>query len=76
MRDILSIAGHRPYPMPERRWRMRQRWNDLLFAHWPVRKEAVSGLLPAGVEVDTLDDWAGALDAVTRGTVIKAALRP
>jgi uncharacterized protein YqjF (DUF2071 family) len=58
VRDILSIAGHRPFPMPARPWRMRQRWNDLLFAHWPVRAEAVSGLLPPGLELDTFDNWA------------------
>jgi uncharacterized protein YqjF (DUF2071 family) len=58
MKDILSIAGHRPFPMPEGRWRMRQRWNDLLFAHWPVKTQAISGLLPPGLEVDTFDDWA------------------
>jgi hypothetical protein len=58
MKDILSIAGHRPFPMPAAPWRMRQRWNDLLFAHWPVPKQALTGLLPAGLEVDTFDNWA------------------
>ncbi len=45
---------------------MRQRWNDLLFAHWPVAPAAVaallpSGLEPAGLEVDTFDGsaWLG-----------------
>ena len=37
---------------------MRQRWNDLLFAHWPVRAEAVQELLPAGLELDIFDGWA------------------
>jgi uncharacterized protein YqjF (DUF2071 family) len=58
VRDILSISGHRPFPMPTTKWRMRQRWNDLLFAHWPVRAEAIEGLLPAGLELDTFDGWA------------------
>jgi uncharacterized protein YqjF (DUF2071 family) len=58
MLDILSIGGHRPFPMPQRPWRMRQRWNDLLFAHWPVPRQAISGLLPPGLEVDTFDGWA------------------
>jgi uncharacterized protein YqjF (DUF2071 family) len=58
MKEILSIAGHRPFPMPPGRWRMRQRWNDLLFAHWPVRADALTGLLPAGLEIDTFDGWA------------------
>lgn len=58
MQDILSIAGHRPFPMPSANWRMRQRWHDLLFAHWPVHARALSGLLPAGLELDTFDGWA------------------
>jgi hypothetical protein len=58
MKDILSITGHRPFPPPETPWRQRQRWNDLLFAHWPIRAEAISGLLPEGLELDIFDGWA------------------
>src|ERR1700744_5244065 len=36
MPDILSTVSHRPWPLPTARWSMTQRWNDLLFAHWPV----------------------------------------
>ena len=61
MPDILSTVAHRPYPLPSGRWRMAQRWNDLLFAHWPIPAEAMARLLPAGLEVDTFDNyaWAG-----------------
>ncbi len=40
---------------------MAQRWNDLLFAHWPVPPEALAGRLPAGVEADLYDGqaWLG-----------------
>jgi uncharacterized protein YqjF (DUF2071 family) len=40
---------------------MRQRWNELLFAHWPVPSAAIAWLLPAGLEVDTFDGsaWLG-----------------
>jgi uncharacterized protein YqjF (DUF2071 family) len=58
MKDILSITGHRPFPPPETPWRQRQRWNDLLFAHWPVRAQVLSGLLPEGLELDIFDGWA------------------
>lgn len=59
--DVLGTTEHRPYPMPERPWRMAQRWNDLLFAHWPVRRELLDGRLPAGLEVDRYDGsaWLG-----------------
>jgi hypothetical protein len=58
MRDILSVASHRPYPLPASRWRMAQRWNDLLFAHWPIPAAEMARLLPAGLEVDTFDGYA------------------
>jgi uncharacterized protein YqjF (DUF2071 family) len=37
------------------RWLVSQRWDDLLFAHWPVEREQVHALLPAGVEPDVRD---------------------
>jgi hypothetical protein len=38
-----------------------QRWNDLLFAHWPVSPAAMAALLPTGLELDTFDGdaWVG-----------------
>ncbi len=40
---------------------MAQRWNDLLFAHWPVPPELLDGRLPAGLELDRFDGspWLG-----------------
>jgi uncharacterized protein YqjF (DUF2071 family) len=58
MTDILSITSHRPYPLPPGRWRMTQRWNDLLFAHWPIPIDKMAPLVPAGLEVDTFDGYA------------------
>ena len=58
MREYLVRTSHKPRPLPAGRWAMTQRWNDLLFAHWPVPKQALTGLLPAGLEVDTFDNWA------------------
>src|SRR5258708_8756088 len=37
---------------------MAQRWNDLLFAHWPIPVGEMARLLPAGLEVDTFDGYA------------------
>jgi uncharacterized protein len=58
MTDILSITSHRPYPLPAGRWRMTQRWNDLLFAHWPIPIDKMAPLVPAGLEVDSFDGYA------------------
>jgi uncharacterized protein YqjF (DUF2071 family) len=58
MTNILSVVAHRPYELPAGRWRMAQRWNDLLFAHWPISVDEMARLLPAGLEVDTFDGYA------------------
>ncbi len=58
MGEVLSITDHRPWPLPAGNWSMTQRWNDLLFAHWPVPAAELAYLLPAGLQVDTFDGWA------------------
>jgi uncharacterized protein YqjF (DUF2071 family) len=58
MTNILSVVSHRPYPLPAGRWRMTQRWNDLLFAHWPIPADEMVRLIPTGLKVDTFDGYA------------------
>ena len=53
MKEYLVRTSHRPRPLPSGRWMMTQRWNDLLFAHWPVPASSIAPLLPEGLEVDT-----------------------
>ena len=40
---------------------MRQTWQDLLFAHWPVPQELLRPLIPDGLEVQSFDGsaWVG-----------------
>jgi uncharacterized protein YqjF (DUF2071 family) len=40
---------------------MTQRWNDLLFAHWPLPSSSIAPLLPDGLHVDTFQGsaWIG-----------------
>ena len=42
MQEYLIRTSHRPRPLPSGRWAMTQRWNDLLFAHWPVPATATA----------------------------------
>ncbi len=58
MNDVLSTVKHRPWPLPERPWAMTQRWNNLLFAHWPVPAAQIANLLPEGLVPDTFDGYA------------------
>jgi hypothetical protein len=61
MNKILSTTEHRPWPLPKSPWVMTQRWNDLLFAHWPLPASELTHLLPEGLTVDTFDGsaWVG-----------------
>ena len=42
-------------------WLLSQRWDDMLFAHWPVEADALRPLLPTTVEPDVRDGraWVG-----------------
>ena len=61
MREFQVRISHRPKPLPTGRWAVSQRWNDLLFAHWPVPSGAITALLPEGLQVDTFQSsaWLG-----------------
>jgi len=61
MQEYLVRTSHRPRPLPSGRWAMTQRWNDLLFAHWPVPAAQVASLLPESLQVDTFQGsaWLG-----------------
>jgi uncharacterized protein len=57
----LDQVAHRPWPHPRTPWVMAQRWEDLLFAHWRCRVDALRSLVPAPLEVETFDGtgWIG-----------------
>jgi len=61
MREFLVRTSHKPRPLPPGRWAVNQRWNDLLFAHWPIPAETLASLLPEGLEADTYQGsaWLG-----------------
>ncbi len=61
MREIRVRTSYRPRPLPSGRWALTQRWNDVLFAHWPVPAARVAALIPAGLQVDTFQGsaWLG-----------------
>ena len=61
MREYLIRTSQSPRPLPSGRWQMSQRWNDLLFAHWPVPESDIARLLPQGLEPDVFQGsaWLG-----------------
>lgn len=58
---MLTDMAHRPWPIPEQPWIMAMRWHDLLFMHWPVKKEAIRPYIPPTLPIDTFDGtaWIG-----------------
>jgi uncharacterized protein YqjF (DUF2071 family) len=61
MQQFQFRTSHRPRPLPSGRWALTQRWNDLLFAHWPVPVARMARLLPDWLEVDAYQGsaWLG-----------------
>ena len=49
----LSQTAHRPWPMPEGPWVMYQRWERLLFAHWPMDAAELAAHVPPPLVIDT-----------------------
>lgn len=54
-------VGHRLWPLPNLPWVMKQTWNDLLFAHFPVKFDTLRKLVPEIFPLDTYDGmcWVG-----------------
>lgn len=63
MREYLVRTSLKPRPLPPGRWSMTQRWNDLLYAHWPLPVSSLAHLVPDGLQTDTFQGsaWLGAL---------------
>lgn len=53
-------------------------WRDLLFAHWPLPPAALRPLVPAALELDTLDGdaWVGVVPFRMAGFALRGRARP
>ena len=60
--DPIGASGDQRL-LPPGHWVLTQRWNDLLFAHWPVPASSLAALIPEGLQVDTFQDtaWLGVM---------------
>ena len=52
MHPALAEQAHRPWPVPQRPWLLRQTWHDLLFLHWPVPVGELRPLVPEQLAVE------------------------
>ncbi|MBS4202106.1 DUF2071 domain-containing protein [Bacillus sp. FJAT-49732] len=55
---VLQETNHRPYPIPSKKWIMRQKWSNVFFMHWPIQPELLQPYIPSSIEVDTYDGFA------------------
>ena len=53
--DILKTTEHRPWPLPEGPWSIRQRWCDLAFLHWSLDANVLRPLVPKELEIETFE---------------------
>lgn len=49
----LAHNPDRPWPAPRAPWMLEMHWHDLLFMHWPVPAEALRGLIPRSLALET-----------------------
>ncbi|SEI05225.1 hypothetical protein SAMN05192559_108146 [Halobacillus karajensis] len=56
---ILKQTAHRSSSLPNGAWMMSQKWENLLFMHFPVSKQALQSYLPDGMVMDCYqgDAW-------------------
>ena len=54
-------ASHRGWPLPKIPWTMKQVWNSVLFAHYPVDPVKLKKLMPEQLPLDTFNGmaWVG-----------------
>jgi len=55
--------SHRLWPLPHLPWTMKQTWNDLLFAHYPIKLEVLQTLVPDALPLDSFNGmgWIGVI---------------
>ncbi|MFD1849609.1 YqjF family protein [Oceanobacillus bengalensis] len=56
--EIFKFTDHRPFPIQNRRWIMRQSWRNVSFMHWPVSPNLLRPSIPDVLEIDTFHDHA------------------
>ncbi|WP_261131574.1 YqjF family protein [Bacillus sp. Marseille-Q3570] len=60
-KELLEKTSHRTAPFPNHQWRLSQRWDHLLFMHFPVSTEMLRVHVPSSLELDTFEGqaWIG-----------------
>ena len=67
---------HRKWQLPSLPWIMKQTWNDLLYAHYPIKLEALQKLVPNMFPLDSYNGmgWIGVIPFHITGIRIRGLL--
>lgn len=73
MHPALRQRDYRPWSLPAGRWRWRQSWYDLLFAHWPVPAADLRRLVPESLRIQEFGDtsWVGVVPFRMAGVMLR-----
>ncbi len=76
--NLFEHLDHRPWPLPDRPWIMKQQWLNLLFLHWPVDPSSIQSQIPEGLEIDTFDGnaWIGIVPFDMKGVTPRGCPAP
>ncbi len=55
IKEILSTTKHRPWNIPNERWKFYQEWNNAIFLHWQVALHELRKFVPEALEIDLFD---------------------
>lgn len=66
--------SHRQWSLPHLPWTMKQTWNDLLFAHYPIKLEVLRSLVPDVLPLDSFNGmgWIGVVPFHMTGIRLEA----
>lgn len=53
--EILKENTHRPWKIPNDRWKFYQEWNEAVFLHWQVEMEDLMEFVPKDLEIDLFE---------------------
>ncbi|WP_147534318.1 YqjF family protein [Bacillus marasmi] len=71
--NLLNDISHRLWPIPSGIWIMKQKWSNLLFAHWPIPEESLRSYIPSSLKIDTFNGaaWLGVVAFVMDGIYLR-----
>ncbi len=55
IRKILQNTQHRPWGLPNEKWKYYQEWNNAIFLHWQVELSELEKFVPKQLEIDTFE---------------------